>query len=85
MTPEQHKALFFAGAKDTGFFAKTFFPKTFRQEEPPYAKTIYEVAEDPDTQYAMLLIFRGGSKTTQAKAILAKRVAYGVSRTILLV
>lgn len=80
-----NKAVFLACARDTEFFTRTFFPQTFRQGNPPYAKKIYEVAESPDISHCLILVFRGGSKTTQAKAILAKRIAYAVSRTMLLV
>lgn len=80
-----NRELFLACAKDTEFFTKTFFPQTFRQGNPPYARTVYEIAESPDISHCALLIFRGGSKTTQAKAILAKRIAYAISRTMLLV
>lgn len=82
---DDKKAILLACAKDTGFFAKTFFPKTFRQESPPYAQRIYEVAESRDYSHCMINIYRGGSKTTQAKAILAKRIAFAVSNTQLLV
>ena len=82
---EQFRQVFLATAQDTGFFCHMFFPKTFRQESPPYAKQLYAVAEDPEISHAMLLIFRGGSKTTQAKGILAKRLSFGISRTMLLV
>lgn len=81
----QRRAIYLAAAQDTEFFCKTFFPKTFRQEFPPFTKQLYAVAEDPKVPYAMALIFRGGSKTTQAKGILAKRLSYGVSRTMMLV
>ncbi len=85
MTPEQHKQIFLAAAQSTEFFCKTFFPKTFRQEFPPYTTQLYAIAEDPSVSHAMVLIYRGGSKTTQAKGILAKRLSYGVSRTMMLV
>lgn len=81
----ERRQLFLAGASNTDFFARTFFPKTFRQESPPYAKQIYAISDDPLISHSMLLIYRGGSKTTQAKAILSKRISYAISRTMLLV
>lgn len=85
MDKTAYRELFLAGASDTAFFCKTFFPKTFRQDFPPFTKDLYAVADNPAISHAMMLIFRGGSKTTQAKGILAKRLSYGVSRTMLLV
>ena len=85
MDKDAYRELFLAGASDTAFFCKTFFPKTFRQDFPPFTKDLYAVADNPAISHAMMLIFRGGSKTTQAKGILAKRLSYGVSRTMLLV
>lgn len=82
---EAHRRLYLAAARDTEFFCKHFFPKTFRQDFPPFTRELYAVADDPNVSHGLVLIFRGGSKTTQAKGILAKRLSYGVSRTMMLV
>lgn len=72
-------------AVDTELYAKTFFPKTFRQSSPAYAKEIWEPLEDPSARLVNLLAFRDSSKTTRARVFASKRIAYGISRTILIV
>lgn len=72
-------------AVDSELYAKTFFPKTFRQESPSYAKELWSPLEDPAARLVNLLAFRGSSKTTRARTFASKRIAYGISRTILYV
>lgn len=71
------------GAVDTEFYARTFFPKTYRQKSPGFAREVWELLEDPSVRMANLVIFRGASKTTRLRTFASKRMAYGVSRTIL--
>lgn len=71
------------GAVDTEFYASTFFPKTFRQGSPPFAKMLWEPLEDPNARLVNLICFRGASKTTRLRTFASKRIAYGISRTIL--
>lgn len=70
-------------AVDSEFYAHTFFPKTFRQVSPPFAKLLWEPLEDPDARLVNLICFRGASKTTRLRTFASKRIAYGISRTIL--
>jgi predicted phage terminase large subunit-like protein len=70
-------------AVDSELYAKTFFPKTFRQEAPAYAKDFWSPLEDSAARMVNLLAFRGSSKTTRARTFASKRIAYGISRTIL--
>lgn len=70
------------GAIDTEFYAKTFFPKTFRQESPPFAKMIWDPLEDIKARLVNLVCYRGSSKTTRLRVFGSKRIAYGISRTI---
>lgn len=70
-------------AVDSEFYARTFFPKTFRQASPPFAKMMWEPLEDPHARLVNLICFRGSSKTTRLRTFASKRIAYGVSRTIL--
>lgn len=71
------------GAVDTEFYARTFFPKTFRQRSPAFAREVWELLENPAVRMANLVIFRGASKTTRLRTFASKRIAYGVSRTVL--
>lgn len=71
------------GAVDTELFAKAFFPKAFRDESPLFAKEVWDALENPSYRLVNLEIFRGGAKTTRLRVFTAKRIAYGISRTIL--
>lgn len=73
------------GAVDNEFFSRTFFPKTFRQPSPEFHKRIDHVLESPQLRYINLQCFRGSAKTTKLRTFAAKRIAYRMSRTILIV
>lgn len=73
------------GAVDTEFFCQEFFSKTFRQESPPFAQEVWDPLENPNARLVNLVLFRGASKTTRLRAFAAKRISYGVSRTILFI
>lgn len=70
-------------AVDSEFYARTFFSKTFRQKSPSFAREIWEPLEDPTKRLVNLICFRGSSKTTRLRTFGSKRIAYGVSRTVL--
>lgn len=73
------------GAVDSDLYCRTFFPRAFRQKSPLFQKEVWHGLEDPSKRYVNERIFRGGSKTTTARAFTSKRIAYGVSKTILYV
>lgn len=70
------------GAVDTELFARSFFPTTFRNPSPKFGKEIWDVLDDPRVRLANIIAFRGSSKTTRLRVFCAKRIAYGISRTI---
>ena len=70
-------------AVDPFLFCKTFFPRTFRQDFAPFHRQMWEFVERPGKRLRMLQVFRGGAKTSFLRALAAKRIAYGISRTIL--
>lgn len=70
-------------ALNTGFFARTFFPKAARNRDPPFIKEADEILENPKYRFVNLRFFRGAAKTTRVRIHTAKRVAYATSRTIL--
>ena len=72
-------------AIDSIFFCQQFFPKTFRQASPGFHKEIWDLLDDPTARYINIQVRRGGGKTTLLRAYMAKRIAYGLSRTILYV
>lgn len=70
-------------AEDSVFFCQHFFPKVFRQSSPDFHREIWGILDDPSKRYVNLQVMRDGAKTTLLRAYTAKRVAYGLSRTIL--
>jgi phage terminase large subunit-like protein len=71
-------------AVDDRLFCKTFFPLTFRDEFPSYSDRIDDALASCN-RYINLQIFRGGAKTTKCRAYAARRIAYGQSRTIMII
>jgi hypothetical protein len=81
ITPEEITLL---GAEDSEFFNRHFFPRTFRQESPEFHRDVDALLDGPD-RYVALKMFRGSAKTTKVRAFAAKRMSYGISRTIVFV
>lgn len=73
------------GAVDNEIYARTFFPNTFRQRSPDFQRAIWSDFDNPSVKYSNQIIFRGGAKTTLSRVFSSKRIAYGVSKTILYV
>lgn len=73
-----------AAVSDRIFFS-SFFPRTFRQEFPEKVLEMAAAMDDPNYRLVNLRAFRGSSKTTLLRAKTAKRIAYGIGRTILYV
>lgn len=69
------------GAVDGVFFSNTFFPNDCRQGSPPFHHTLWNTFER--NRNTVAIIFRGGAKTTIARHMSAKRIAYGLGHTIL--
>lgn len=72
-------------AIDSELFGRTFFPKAFRDPAPSFSAQAWDLLENPAYRYANVRFFRGGGKTTRLRVYTAKRIAYGLSRTILYV
>lgn len=73
------------GAVNTPFFGRSFFPRAIRMESPAFHYRICEAVENPDNEKVAVKVFRDGAKTTLARIIIAKRVAYAISKTILVI
>jgi hypothetical protein len=71
------------GALNSELFNHVFFPKSFRQKSPPFHKQMDSLMDDPRARYVEVVTFRGSAKTTKLRAFTAKRIAYGLSRTVL--
>ena len=72
-------------AVDSTFYAHHFFPKAFRQGTPDFHKELWGVLEHPGNRHVAIKVFRGGAKTTLLRCFTSKRIAYGISHTILFV
>ena len=72
-------------AVDNSLYCKTFFEKTYRQASPSFDREIWDALDDPTARLVNILAFRGAAKTTRARTFISKRIAYGLSRTILYV
>jgi hypothetical protein len=72
-------------AVDSSLFAKTFFPKAARHSSPSFDKRVWASLDDPRIRFLNQRMFRGSAKTTRGRIFTAKRIAYGISRTILYV
>lgn len=70
-------------ATNSELYGKVFFPKAFRQTSPTFANDIWQPLEDPNVRLVNLICFRGSSKTTRLRTFTSKRIAYGISRTVL--
>ena len=69
-------------AIDPIYFGAAFFPRTIRQESPAFHGELWKLFESRN-RLCSAEVFRGGAKTTFARIYSAKRIAYGVSHTIL--
>ena len=70
---------------DDQLFCKTFFPRTYRQDFPSFHDDMATVLEDPAYRYVAFKMFRGSAKTTRIRTFTAKRISYGISKTIIFV
>lgn len=71
-------------ARDSREYCRTFFPRAFRKPSPHFHKAIWEVLDDPRNREVGIEVFRGGAKTTLLRAFASKRIAYGISKTIMI-
>ena len=71
-------------AIDDDLYARTFFPKTVRQATPMFHRSI-DRALATDNRFTAIEVFRGGAKTSKLRVFTSKRIAYGISHTILFV
>jgi phage terminase large subunit-like protein len=73
------------GATNPRLFVRAYFPNTFRDEMPPFFDRIWAPLESPKVVFVNFQLFRGSSKTTNVRAFIGKRIAYALSRTILVI
>lgn len=71
-------------AVDNDFYGRYFFPKSARQKSPLFHREMDEILASGHRHVAFK-VFRGGAKTTKLRLFCSKRIAYGISHTILFV
>lgn len=71
------------GAVDHRLFSRSWFPNTFRDPFPPFEDRIWIPLESDKVRLGNIQMFRGSGKTTRLRVFTIKRIAYGISRTIL--
>lgn len=72
------------GADDYEFYARAFFPKACPSATPPFHLDIINDLESGARQVG-IEVFRDGAKTTLLRIFASKRIAYCISRTIMIV
>lgn len=72
-------------AIDSTFYSQYFFPKAARMKSPPIHKDVWGLLENPDNRHVGIKMFRGSGKTTLLRCFTSKRIAFGISHTILFV
>jgi len=72
------------GASSLTKYGKLFFPRTFRQESPPFHADIGAALYSP-ARFNAFEIFRDGAKTSLLRVYASQRIAYAISRTIMYV
>ena len=72
-------------AFDSALYCHTFFPSTFPMRTPAFHRDIDNLLDNPKNRYCAVEVFRGGAKTTKLRAYASKRIAYGISRTIMII
>ena len=70
------------GAADGAFYSEYFFPKTVRQAVPEMHREMWADLDDPLARYVAFKVFRDGAKTTLLRLFTSRRIAYGISHTI---
>ena len=74
-----------AAALDSEFYGKFFFPTVYRQASPEFHKELDDVLERPENRNIAIEAYRGSAKTTKLRSFTTKRIAYGISHTILFI
>lgn len=69
-------------AADGAFYSKFFFSKTVRQLVPDFHRDMWAMLDDAESRYVAFKVFRGGAKTTLLRLFTSRRIAFGISHTI---
>ena len=80
---EDRKLVVEAGAADPLFYCHYFFPRAYRQEDPPFARQVWWELLNPEHPFVNVEMARGFTKTTTLRSFTSYRISYGMSRVIL--
>jgi phage terminase large subunit-like protein len=72
-------------AADSVFYSHFFFPATARAKTPAFHREMWAELENPVHRYYAAMVFRDGAKTSLFRLYVSKRIAFGLSRTIVFV
>lgn len=84
LVPASPKEAAQIGATSLTKFGKLFFPRTFRQDSPPFHEEIGK-AMLSSARYNAIEVFRDGAKTSLLRVYTGQRISYNLSRTIMYV
>lgn len=73
------------GADNPDLYYQLFFPKTVRHSSAPFHLELDAALENPNARFVHARMFRGSAKTTRLRMYTGRRIAYGLSHTILYV
>jgi hypothetical protein len=72
-------------AVDGDFFGMFFFPNACRQAPPDFHVELNDALDSETDEFVGAMIARGFGKTTKLRIYIARRIAYRISRTIVVV
>lgn len=72
-------------SEDALFYGEFFFPKTCRQSAPEFHREMWLALLERGSRYVAFEVFRGGAKTSITRLFLSYCIAFGISRTIIVV
>lgn len=78
--PYSAKELITACAVDSLLYSRTFFPKTCKVASPQFHHYVWDAYERPENRYIGIEIYREGAKTSLARLLASKRIAYGQTK-----
>jgi predicted phage terminase large subunit-like protein len=73
------------GAVDPNFYGRFFFPKACRQDSPPFHDELDRLLDSETDRFVDAMIARGFAKTTKLRVYISRRIAYRISKTIIVV
>ena len=72
-------------AADPEFFERIYFPRAVRSRSAEGHRRMWDAFENPAKRFVNVKAARGWAKTTKTRIFIARRIAFSMSRTILLI